>query len=689
MKKFIFIIYFLFNSCDTEKAIDIELNNLFQDNMVIQHNSVTPIWGTTKPNRRIKIEISWGDKYETVSDSIGNWRIDINTPQADKTSHTIEINTSNDKIILKNILLGEVWLASGQSNMQWRMKQAENKDDLSSTSFENDEIRMINVNRSLSLKPLSNFSGKWKVCNPTTISDFSAVGYFFAKKLHDELKIPIGIINSSVGGTPAEAWSNIRNLEKVAGFENLRERFEISIDPLNEYNTWLNEHNYINRNEFINKNDFKYVNEKNRLFSQLTYDDSNWVDRTIEEINTIFKKKKVDLNQYSPSYNRNDDFDGIVWIRKDFELTEKNDQSYYIDIGDFEDTGDFYSIFINEELVGRKINWSKKSTKYKIRDGLLKNGLNNISIRIIDFYGNGGLINDKKIGLYSNEKKIKSFDGLWKSKFVGWLTNENLYVLKDGFNDVLFPSPLRISKNQSSHTLLNNSMIYPLGDFMIKGVIWYQGEGNRTRAQKYKDVFSAVIDSFREQWKNKDLPFYYVQLAPFGDIAYKRRFKSEFVAELREAQRLTLKKNHVGMAIIMDVGDSLDIHPLPKKPVGDRLALLALANDYGYDNLVFSGPLYKDVSFVNNSALISFKNADSGLLLKNNNLSQFELAGSDKKFFSADAKILDEKVLVKSNDVINPKYVRYGWKNFLYPTLFNKEGLPASSFSSLKNPFSR
>ena len=288
MKNFIFIIFFLLNSCDTEKVVDIELNNLFQDNMVIQHNSVTPIWGTTKPNRQIKIEISWGDKYETISDSIGNWRIDINTPQADNISHNIEINTSNDKITLNNILLGEVWLASGQSNMQWRMKQAENKDDLSSTSFDNKEIRMINVNRSLSLKPLSNFSGKWKVCNPTTISDFSAVGYFFAKKLHDELKIPIGIINSSVGATPAEAWSNVKNLEKVSGFENLRERLEISIDPLNEYNKWLKEHNYINRNEFINNNDFKYVNEKNRLFSQLTFDDSNWVDRTIEEINTIF-----------------------------------------------------------------------------------------------------------------------------------------------------------------------------------------------------------------------------------------------------------------------------------------------------------------------------------------------------------------------------------------------------------------
>ena len=270
MKYFIFIIFFLLNSCDTEKVVDIELNNLFQDNMVIQHNSVTPIWGTTKPNRQIKIEISWGDKYETISDSIGNWRIDINTPQADNISHNIEINTSNDKITLNNILLGEVWLASGQSSMQWRMKQAENKDDLSSTSFDNKEIRMINVNRSLSLKPLSNFSGKWKVCNPTTISDFSAVGYFFAKKLHDELKIPIGIINSSVGATPAEAWSNVKNLEKVSGFENLRERLEISIDPLNEYNKWLKEHNYINRNEFINNNDFKYVNEKNRLFSQLT-----------------------------------------------------------------------------------------------------------------------------------------------------------------------------------------------------------------------------------------------------------------------------------------------------------------------------------------------------------------------------------------------------------------------------------
>ena len=169
-------------------------------------------------------------------------------------------------------------------------------------------------------------------------------------------------------------------------------------------------------------------------------------------------------------------------------------------------------------------------------------------------------------------------DGLWKSRFVAWLTNENVYKLSDGIKEIVFPSRLRISNSQGSHTVLNNSMINPLDDFTIKGVIWYQGEGNRSRSSAYTKVFPAVIDSYREQWNNKNLPFYYVQLAPFADVAAKRRSSSELVAELREAQRLTLKKNNVGMAIIMDVGDSLNIHPLPKKPVGERLALLALAH---------------------------------------------------------------------------------------------------------------
>jgi len=689
MNKLFFILLIIFNSCNKEKELNLVVNNLFQDNMVVQHNSITPIWGSVHPNKRVEIQISWGDKYETISDSSGNWRINIKTPKVDNIPHIIKVQSSNNEILFKNILLGEVWLASGQSNMQWKMRQAENKDELSSPIYNNNEIRMINVDRNLSLKPLSKFSGEWQVCSSETVSDFSAVGYFFAKKLYDELKIPIGIINSSVGGTPAESWANVNNLEKVEGFENLRERLKMSNDPNTDYNRWLEEHLFIDRLEFINKDEIKYVDEKNKIFSQEEFDDTQWESRSIGEISEIFKKRSVNLNLNGPFHNTHNDFDGIVWIRKDFELNEKQINSSIIDIGDFEDSGDFYTIFLNGELIGRKNNWSQSSSKYQIRKGLLNKGSNNLSVRIIDFYGDGGLKDDPNRGLYFQNEKIISFDGSWKSKFVGWLTDENIYILENGFSEIVFPSPLRISRSQGSHTVLNNSMIHPLGNFTVKGVIWYQGEGNRTRPKAYIDVFSSLIDSFREQWKDNDLPFYYVQLAPFADIAYKKRFDAELVAELREAQRLTLNKNNVGMAVIMDIGDSLNIHPLPKKPVGERLALLALKNDYGFKKIVSSGPLLKDVDFKAKEAVISFDYVGNGLYSQDNNLKYFEIAGNDKRFYNAEAFIMGNKVIVKSKKVFKPKYVRYGWKNFLNPNFFNKDGLPASSFSSLKNPFSR
>ena len=688
MKQFTLFLLIVLCSCQTNEESSLSLNNLFQDNMILQHESIVPVWGSSKSLNLVVIETSWGEKVSTKTDSDGYWKTNINTPKADRIPHQITISSENERLEINNVLLGEVWLASGQSNMGWKMRQTLDNDKLMKEPS-NSEIRMINVKRDLDLRPKTTFNGEWKLCSSETISEFSAVGYFFAKKLYQELNIPIGIINSSVGGTPAEAWANVNNLKKVEGFEDMEERMKISTDPKTEYNQWIDNHNFIDRSEFINKSQIRYTNDGNKSFSKEKFDDDHWESRSIEQILTTFEKKKVDLTKYGPYHNLTNDFDGIMWIRKKFELGEIKFDIAEFDIGEFADNGDFYSIFINGELVGKKNNWPKQPTKYKIEKGILKKGTNTLAIRFIDFYGDGGPIKDTKRGLYLDNKKIISFDGSWKSRAVGWLTNENLYPLDLGFDEVVFPSPMRISKSQGSHTILNNSMIHPLGEYTIKGVIWYQGEGNRTRAKDYKSVFSAVIDSFREQWNNNELPFYYVQLAPFGDIGNKRRSNAELVAQLREAQRLTLQKNNVGMAIIMDVGDSLDIHPKPKKPVGDRLALLALAKNYGKKDLVFSGPLFKGVLFKEGNAIISFEHTGSGISYTGNKLKHFEIAGKDKKFYDAFAEVSGNQIIVKSKKVDNPIYVRYGWKNYLKPNFFNKEGLPASSFSSLNNPFTQ
>ena len=688
MKKILFLFSVILYSCQTNNEPSLSLNNLFQDDMILQHESIVPVWGLSGIMEKIELETSWGEKVSTKTDLKGYWKINLKTPRADRIPHTIVINSESDKLVINNVLLGEVWLASGQSNMGWRMRQTLDSERLMKES-KNSEIRMITVERDLDLKPKTTFRGKWNICNSKTIPEFSAVGYFFAKKLYEKLNIPIGIINSSVGGTPAEAWANVNNLKKVSGFEDLEERIKVSNDPQTEYNQWIENHSFIERSEFIRKPGIRYTNKKNKSFSEEKFDDEYWVSKSIEEIRETFEKKKVDLTKYGPYHGLSNDFDGIMWMRKEFVIEENELLKPEFDIGDFANNGDFYSIFINGQLIGRKNNWPKQSSRYKIEKGILRKGVNSLAIRFIDFNGDGGPIDDTKRGLYSDNKKIISFNGTWKCRTVGWLTNENIYPLNNGFEEVIFPSPLRIARSQGSHTILNNSMIHPLGEFAIKGVIWYQGEGNRTRAKAYKNVFSAVIDSFREQWNNNNLPFYFVQLAPFADIGNKRRSSAELVAQVREAQRLTLEKNNVGMAVIMDVGDSLDIHPIPKKPVGDRLALLALAKDYGKKDLVFSGPLFKGVSFKKNNAIISFDHVGSGLTYNGEKLKYFEIAGNDKKFYKAFAEVSGNKVIVNSEKVSNPRYVRYGWKNYLTPNFVNKEGLPASSFSSLINPFSQ
>lgn len=683
MIKFHLLILVIFFGIQTEKKTNLVVGNLFQDNMVIQQDTVAKIWGWGKSKSKIILQTSWGENLLSEINDEGFWNFKIPIPKADNKTHFINLKSENEIIEIKNILIGEVWLASGQSNMEWQMSRVYKQKEKLKEGEDNEitlskypKIRMINIEKSLDFKPRKNFKGKWQVCSPETVSEFSAVGYFFAKKLHNDLRVPIGIINSSVGGTPAEAWTDIDFLKKVSGFENLKERLKISLDPNTQYNKWIRTHKIIDRSEFINKDDIKYLDEKNKLFTNADFDDTKWKSINISKINNIFEKKNFDL-KIEIQRNKNDDFDGVCWIRQQFIFDCEAEPNMEFNIGEIQD---FYSVFINGEMIGRKSNWAKTNSKYKLREGLIKKGVNTIVIRFIDFYGNGGLIEDEKRGFYSKNKKIASLNESWNYKIVGWLTNGNFYKLDYGINEVVFPSKLRISKEQGSPTILNNTMIKPLRDFAIKGVLWYQGEGNRYRADAYKQVFPSVINSFRAQWNNKELPFYYVQLAPYEDLLMKKKYKRELVAELRESQRLTLNMPNVGMAVIMDIGDSLNIHPKIKKPVGERLALLALAKDYGFDKLTYSGPMFNSVNFKKSKALISFDHLGSGLYCSDGNLKHFEIAAENKKFFPAQAIIKNDTVIAWSKNVRKPKYVRYGWKNYLKPNFFNIEGLPASSF---------
>ena len=671
----LFFLSLSFGGCKSDSYYQLTLGSLFQDNMVLQQDTLVSIWGKTNPTTKVELKSSWGTVVQTVSDSIGDWITQLPTPKADHQSHKLSVTTENDKVILYNILLGEVWLASGQSNMEMPMKgfRYAKKHELVRGAEEDianancAEIRMITVKKNIAFEPQFNVEGNWAICSPETLGEFSAVAYYFGKKLYEELDVPIGLIHSSWGGSPAESWARLDFIEKIEGFENTSKRLKIAKDPNTPYNKWVAKHSLVKRDSLIEVDNFKWADETHIKFLSSDYDDENWQDANVTSIGKAFEKN---------------DFNGIGWIRQQLKIDSLPQGDLVFDLGK---TDDLYTIFLNGKMIGRKEYWGVASSRYTFSSDLLKKGHNTIAIRFIDVWGEGGLNEDRNRGIYDGDKKIISLNEDWKLNMVCYLTGGDFYILESGDEEIALASPERMPHRPNSPTTLNNGMIAPLVPFTLKGFIWYQGESNQGRAEEYKTLFPAVIDSWRAQWKNQALPFYYVQIAPYAGYGLRTdSAQGATSAELRESQMLTLAKSNVGMAITTDIGDDKLIHPPKKKPVGERLAFWALAKNYGYDELVHCGPIFNSVDFLDGKAMVSFDHIGSGLYCPDREIKHFEIAGGDGQYHPARAKIKNNKVMVWSKKVSRPESVRLGWNNFVKINLFNKEGLPASSFRSEK-----
>ena len=661
--------------CQTNSPTELSLNNLFNDHMVLQQDTLVSFWGQATKGVKVSLHSSWGAQATTVADETGNWMVQLNTPKADNKSHTVTVKSKKNTIKIEDVLMGEVWLASGQSNMEMPMKGFRYakvhelvegaEEEIANANYP--EIRMFTVKRTIAFEPQENIEGNWAVCTPETLGEFSAVAYYFGKKLYEELNVPIGLIHSSFGGSPAESWVRLDFIEKIKGFENTSKRLEIANDPKTPYNKWVAKHTSVKLESLIEVDNFKWVDETHFEFLSSDYNDDAWQDATVASIGEAFEK---------------DDFNGIGWIRQQLNIESLPQGDLVFDLGE---TDDLYTIYINGEMIGRKEYWGVASNRYTFSSGVLKKGQNTIAIRFIDVWGEGGLNVDRNRGIYIKDKKIIALNEDWKLNRVCYLSGGDFYKLESNDEEIPLASPDRMPHQSNSPTTLNNGMIAPLVPYTIKGFIWYQGESNEQRAEEYKTLFPAVIDSWRAQWKNEALPFYYVQIAPFAGYGLRTDAAERMTsAELRESQMLTLAKSNVGMAITTDVGDDKLIHPPKKKEVGDRLALWALNKDYGYTDLVHSGPIYKSVRFNMGRALVSFEHAGSGLYCPDNTIKHFEIAGTDGKYYPAKARIVGKEVMVWSNKVPQPKGVRLGWKNYFEINLFNKEGLPASSFRSME-----
>ncbi len=690
MMKKIFIISLLIASCNNNNY-ELNVSSLFSNQMVLQQAQSNPIWGTASPYSKITLKSSWGEKISTQTDKEGHWMVLLPTPKFEKELHSrsqkIEITDGLEVIEITDILIGEVWLASGQSNMQWKMNECENcvinqEDEIKNS--ENNFIRMFSVPQDFSGETIK--SVKWYAASPNNTGKFSATAYYFSKNLYKKLGIPIGIVNTSWGGTRVEAWMSPKKLNlldetkslipKDYSFFGSQDYIKRQNDSLKKVNKKKYGYNYFPLPEPSNEKKWEELD-----LSDITYKDPKFDDSLWEKWHPIFDTYGFKSEgKFEAAFEESDPLlsNGTIWFRVSINISDTS-KDYFLNIEKGIDDSD--QTYFNGILIGNT-NDPTGERNYLIPKKIIKKGENLISFRITDFGGPGGF--NSPVIIRSGNQKIKIPFENFKFKHHGFIYSNNIIVHN------LKPDKLKIlsKKNRSDimsvpqlldrngFSAMYESMLSPVIPFGIKGVIWYQGESNVSNYYEYTNLFSAMIEDWRSAWSSDDLPFYFAQIAPF---IYE---KSAISQGLRDAQRKTLyKTKNTGMAVLLDIGEEKDIHPENKKDVGERLALHALKNQYNF-NLVANGPLYKNHVSKGSEIEVSFDDIANGLV-SNGKLRGFEIAAKDSIFYPALAEIVNNKIIVSSNQVMNPIHVRYGWKNWFVGTLFNSEGLPASSFSSL------
>ena len=657
----LFSILFCTLSSSQEISINspIQLNALFSDHMVLQQSANVSFLGTSTPNETLSVTGSWGGKSNTIVDTEGHWNLNLETPEAGGP-FTVDIETKFHKKSLVDVMIGEVWLASGQSNMEMPLKGWPPNDVIDNSEEEIQksdyaEVRMFTVQKQLSLNPIGTFKGSWKVSSPETSGEFSASAYFFARRLHKALKVPVGIIHSSLGGTPVEAWTSNQVINEIGDFDDILKDFD-DISDQKETSDWFSKWKSIAIPVGDKQWDQLVVYDSE--FKQVDYDDSQW--------NQVYLPGQFDaITQV--------DFDGVMWFRKTVHIRDLR-SDYTLEI---EAIDDMDIIYINGNKVGgfAGANYSNSKRTYKVPKRFLNKGANTIAIRAIDVGGPGTF---KGPMLLSSDSGFKiSLTGYWSYRMAAEIYKGKLYLYGVEYLNVKDKAAI-FKINPKLPTVLFNAMIHTLIPYTIKGSIWYQGEENVGRAEQYKQLFPAMISDWRERW-NYDFPFYFVQIAPF-QYPKEKKTALDQSQKLREAQRCTLNTKNTGMVVTMDIGNFNNIHPSNKQAVGKRLAGLALVNEYG-KQLVASGPLFKSIKRRGEILVVNFDEIGSGFISKGA-LRGFEIAGLDMIYKIADANIINNTIELSASTVSNPKYARYGWSDQAIPCLFNLEGLPASSFTS-------
>lgn len=613
----------------------ITLPAILSSNAVLQRGRQVAVWGLADDGETVTVEFA-GQRVSTTAKD-GRWQVQLQPLNASAESRTMTI-TGNNTIVLTNLLVGEVWLCSGQSNMEFPVgydygaySGATNwQQELQHANFPN--VRLLTVENSFALSPQFNCNGSWSLCNSNTAKTFSAVAFFFGRELHEQLKVPVGLVDSDFGGTVCEAWTSADTLKQFPDFAAGLKTVEMERDHSNE------------------------------LAQAAARELSNWAVQ-IEAAANLASVAKPGLDDSSwkvaPKLDENQPYLGFINFRRTFILPDGwEGDDLELQLGPVDDM-DF--TYLNGVKIGQTVGanqWTLPRT-YSISKSQLRPGANVLTVCVLNTGGPGGISGPARLHPVNGTDSL-ALDQDWR--------------FQTGPEYASLPQ-LDVSALADANTpsVLFNAMIAPLVPFGIRGAIWYQGESNVGRAAQYRWLFPAMIADWRRHWGEGDFPFYFVQIAPF-------HYPNVGLASaLREAQASAMSVPNTGMAVTMD-SDSNNLHPRNKQPVGHRLALWALAKTYGRTNLVYSGPIYRSMKIEGHKIRLLFDHVGGGLTAYDETLKHFTIAGDDEKFVPAKAKIEGDTIVVSSPAVPYPSAVRYAWGDGDEASFGNREGLPAPLF---------
>ncbi len=639
-KAYCYTIIVIIASISSHNSVaQLSVSKIFSDNMVLQREIEVPIWGWAKKGEKINISFD-GKYYDTRSDKTGKWRVVL--PEMDSGGpYDLVVKGSQGEISFSNIYVGDVWLCSGQSNMEWPVELSNNASEEVANASDQ-MIRHFKVPRSYSEVPEVELEGgEWQTTNPENVGQFTAVGYYFAKAIRDHVDVPIGLLNSSWGGSRIEPWMHA----EILGLENP----QLAVSEILEKAKKEKADRKKNFEEKFGPMSVTDIGMKDEdpLWAADDLDDSDWI---IMDLPGIWEERGFE------------GLDGVGWYRRTITLTsEQLDEEIMIGLGMIDDSD---IVWINGKRIGgMEMSWNI-ARKYSVDPSMLKEGENLITIRVEDTGGGGGIHGEKDLMFIQTSQGSESLAGEWKFR-IGAFYEEG-----------------SIAYNQVP-TLLFNKMINPILDFPIKGALWYQGESNAFAPgdpEKYSELFPTMITDWRKRWGLGDFPFLWVQLANFMEPDEEP--SDHGWATLRESQTATLNIPNTAQAVIIDIGEADDIHPRNKQDVGYRLSLAARKLAYGED-LVYSGPVYKSHRVEDNKIIVSFTHIGNGLKAKDKYgyVRGFAISGEDGKYVWAKARIEGEEVVVWNEAITSPTHIRYAWGiNPHDANLYNEEGLPANPF---------